>query len=119
MVEHREKEMLLKARDLRKNMTLEEKRLWHDFLKDYPVRFRRQEIFGHYVLDFYCSKAKLAIEIDGLQHYIPDSIEYDKIRTDYLKRNGITVIRFLNKDILDNFENTCKHIDNIIKSKIQ
>lgn len=118
MLEHREEIMLRRARELRKNMTPEEKHLWYDFLKDYPVRFRKQEIIGCYIVDFYCSSAKIAIEIDGAQHYLPESIVYDKERTEYLESNGINVIRLLNKDISKNFENTCKHIDNIIKEKM-
>lgn len=118
MIEIREEDMLLKARELRKNMTREEKRLWYDFLKDYPLRFRKQEIFGKYILDFYCSAAKLAVEIDGAQHYTPESMKYDKKRTEYLKRNGITVIRLLNKNVNDDFENTCRYIDKIVNTKI-
>lgn len=78
-----------KAKDLRKNMTPEEKHLWYDFLSEYPVRFRRQEILGEYIVDFYCREAKLIIEIDGAQHYIPTSAEYDKTRTEYFNNCGI------------------------------
>lgn len=106
------------AKELRKNMTPEEKHLWYDFLKNYPVQFNRQKIIGNYITDFYCKKANLVIEIDGAQHFEHDNSEYDKARTDYLNSVGIEVIRFLNKDINYNFNNTCKYIDNIIKKRI-
>lgn len=106
------------AKELRKNMTPEEKHLWYDFLKNYPVQFNRQKVIGNYITDFYCKKANLVIEIDGAQHFEHDNSEYDKARTDYLNSVGIEVIRFLNKDINYNFNNTCKYIDNIIKKRI-
>lgn len=57
------------ARYLRRNMTKEEKRLWYDFLKDYPIRFLRQKVIDTYIADFYCHKARFIIELDGSQHY--------------------------------------------------
>ena len=104
---------------LRKNMTPEEKHLWYDFLSSYPKRFRRQEILGEYIVDFYCREAKLIIEIDGAQHYLPDSIEYDKKRTEYFSKMGIEVLRFLNKDIKFDFNNVCAYIDKIIKQRVE
>ena len=106
------------AKELRKNMTPEEKHLLYDFLKNYPVQFNRQKVIGNYITDFYCKKANLVIEIDGAQHFEHDNSEYDKARTDYLNSVGIEVIRFLNKDINYNFNNTCKYIDNIIKKRM-
>ncbi|MBQ2899643.1 MAG: endonuclease domain-containing protein [Oscillospiraceae bacterium] len=106
------------ARELRKNMTPEEKRLWYEFLSPYPVRFRRQEILGEYIADFYCREAKIIIEIDGAQHYLPESIEYDKKRTEYFSDIGVEVIRFLNKDINCNFKNVCAYIDKIVKQRV-
>ena len=106
------------AKNLRKNMTPEERHLWYDFLKEYPVQFNRQRVIGNYIVDFYCRKAKLVIEIDGSQHYIPDGINYDKERTDYLNSLGIDVLRFVNKDIDQNFENVCAHIDMVVKRQM-
>lgn len=63
------KELVSIAKTLRKNMTNEENHLWYDFLKVYPIRFYRQKVLGKYIADFYCSKAKLVIELDGAQHY--------------------------------------------------
>ncbi|MBP1575533.1 MAG: endonuclease domain-containing protein [Oscillospiraceae bacterium] len=107
-----------KSRDLRRNMTPEEKHLWYDFLKTYPVQFNRQRVIGNYIVDFYCRKANLVIEIDGKQHYIPDGLSYDSERTDYLNSVGIEVVRFLNKDINGNFENVCAHIDLVVKRRL-
>ena len=106
------------AKELRKNMTPEEKHLWYDFLKKYPVQINRQKVIGNYIADFYCKKADLVIEIDGAQHFEHENSEYDKARTEYFNSIGIEVIRFLNKDINYNFNNTCQYIDNIIKKRI-
>ena len=57
------------ARKLRKDMTREERHLWYDFLREYPIRFLRQKVIGSYVVDFYCAAAKLVVELDGSQHY--------------------------------------------------
>ncbi|MGN0629630.1 MAG: endonuclease domain-containing protein [Oscillospiraceae bacterium] len=95
-MEHRNEEMLSRARALRKNMTGEERRLWFCFLKNYPVRFRRQEIIGGYIADFYCRAAKLVIELDGSQHYSDEGILKDRIRTGRIEERGITVMRIPN-----------------------
>ena len=58
------------SRALRKNATPQESRLWYQFLRTYPVRFNRQRIIGNYIVDFYCDKAKLIVELDGSQHYL-------------------------------------------------
>ena len=88
-------------------MTKEEKHLWYDFLCNYPVRFRRQEIIGNYVADFYCDKAKLVVELDGSQHYAQEGLRDDAVRTTYFRDLGIDVIRFSNLDIKRNFEGVC------------
>ena len=63
------KELNTAAKELRRNMTKEEKRLWYDFLKSYPIQFNRQKVIGNYIVDFYCKSANIVIEIDGAQHY--------------------------------------------------
>lgn len=100
-------------------MTFEEKTLWYRFLSKYPVRFRRQQIIGDYITDFYCDKAKLVIEIDGSQHFEPKASDYDRKRTEYFESLGIFVIRFLNKDIKLNFENVCSLIDKTVKQRTE
>ena len=57
------------ARTLRKHMTKEERHLWYDFLRKYPVRFLRQKVIDNYIVDFYCHDARIIIELDGSQHY--------------------------------------------------
>lgn len=106
------------ARKLRKNMTKEEKHLWYDFLKNYPVNFLRQKPIGNYIADFYCFKAKLVVELDGSQHYSDMGIEYDTARNNYMEQIGIKVIRISNLDIWNNFDGVCEYIDNIIKSRL-
>ena len=69
------------ARELRKNMTPWERKLWYDFLRAYPTRFRRQEVLGNYIADFYCPKAKLVVELDGGGHYEEKQQERDSKRT--------------------------------------
>lgn len=97
------RELTAVARELRKNMTKEERRLWYDFLRQYPVRFTRQKVLGKYVADFYCAEAKLVIELDGSQHYEPSSQAKDAERTAFLAGYDLTVIRIPNNEVLDNF----------------
>jgi len=106
------------AKSLRKNMTKEEARLWYQFLCRYPYRFRRQYIIGNYITDFYCHQAKLVVELDGSQHFDPGEIEYDRIRTDYLHSQGLTVLRFGNLDVMRRFRNVCEMIDMEVNRKI-
>lgn len=102
------------AKELRKNMTKEEKHLWYDFLKSLPVTVNRQKVIGNYIVDFYCASANLVIELDGSQHYEDDGKQSDIIRDEYLKNLGITVLRYSNYDLNNNFEGVCldiqKHI---------
>ena len=106
----RNQNLLQYARQLRKEMTKEERHLWYDFLKDYPVKIYRQKIVGNYILDFYCEKAKLAIELDGSQHYEDAGQDYDQKRTDYLNELGIEVFRVSNLDVHRNFRGVCEAI---------
>ena len=99
-----------RAQEMRKKGTKQENRLWYEFLREFRPRFTRQRIVGAYILDFYCGKAKIAVELDGLQHYQPDAIEYDEIRTKYLNELGIKVIRIPNVEIDNNFEEVCEKI---------
>ena len=105
------------AKDLRKNATKQEKHLWYDFLKNYPIRFQRQKTIGEYIVDFYCSKSKLVIEIDGGQHYDDSAIVYDERRTDYLEKQGLKVIRFTNYEIDNKFDDVCYMIDATVRKQ--
>ena len=109
------KEIVPLARSLRKDMTKEERRLWYDFLRTYPVKFSRQKVLGKYIADFYCARAKIIIELDGSQHYDEDGEKKDKERTEYLMRYGISVIRIPNNQVNCNFRGVCEYIDNTVK----
>ena len=103
-------ELLTHSRELRKNMTKEERRLWYDFLKPLPVVFKRQKIIGSYIVDFYCPGRKLVIELDGSQHYLDDGAEYDKIRDAALNSRGLQVLRYSNADVNTRFSGVCEDI---------
>ena len=82
------------ARALRKNMTPEERHLWYDFLRDYPVRILRQKVIDEYIADFYCHSARLVIELDGSQHYEDAGVAADQERDRYLTGQGLCILRF-------------------------
>ena len=99
-------------------MTKEERHLWYDFLRTYPVRFTRQKVLGKYIVDFYCATARLVIELDGSQHYDPEQIKKDTVRTAFLENYGLQVIRIPNNDIFRNFRGVCEYIDGIVKASL-
>ena len=107
-----------RARELRRNMTKEERKLWYEYLSSYPCRFRRQVTINRFILDFYCAAARLAIELDGSQHYEPQGIAYDTERTAFLEASGIFVLRFSNTDVMKNLRGVCEEIDLVAKSRI-
>ena len=94
------------ARNLRKNSTIHEKRLWN-LLKNrqfHNLKFKRQHPIGDYIIDFICKEIKLIIEIDGGQHNEPESINYDNERTEFLNSLGYKVLRFWNNEIYENID---------------
>ncbi len=109
------KQLVPLARALRKNMTKEERRLWYDFLRDYPVRFSRQKVLGRYIADFYSAEAKLIIELDGSQHYEDENIRKDALRTEFLEAYGLRIIRVANNEITENFDGVCDYIDAVVR----
>ena len=112
------KEIVPTAKMLRKNMTKEEKHLWYDFLRTYPIRFSRQKVLGNYIADFYCSEAKLIIELDGSEHYTEEGKEYDEKCTAFLEEYGLKVIRIPNTEIHNNFLGVCEYINLITKQSL-
>ena len=98
-------------------MTKEERHLWYDFLRFCRPKFRRQEIISNYILDFFSHEAKLAIELDGSQHCEPAIKEYDTKRTAHLESLGITLVRYSNLDVQNNFEGVCQHILMILQQQ--
>ena len=107
------------AKELRSHMTKEERILWFDCLKTYPIRIRRQVIKGYYIVDFCCEKAKIIIELDGSQHYTEEEKAKDLIRTKYLEGLGYKVLRFSNLDIHLNFAGVTESIDHEIKRRLR
>ena len=106
------------ARKLRKNMTKEERHLWYDFLRQYPVRFLRQKVNDNYIVDFYCHRARLIIELDGSQHYAPSGQIRDAVRTNVLEQRNLLVLRIPNNAINENFRGVCEYIDQITGERI-
>ncbi len=98
------------AQELRKNMTPQEHRLWFGFLKGLPVTVDRQKVIGPYIVDFYCAKAKLVIELDGSQHYGERGKLADAGRDACLRALGLTVLRYANSDVDRNFSGVCEEI---------
>ena len=103
------------AKQLRKNMTKEERRLWYDFLKGLPVMVHRQKVIGDYIVDFYIAEVKIVIELDGSQHYEPEGKRMDEARDTYLQSLGITVLRYSNADINLRFSSVCEDLWNRLK----
>ena len=107
-----------RSQTLRKNMTKEERHLWYDFLRSYPVRFLRQKVIDDYVVDFYCHDARLIIELDGSQHFEENGIKKDIERTKFLEQYGFTIIRVPNNEIKHNFRGVCEYIDLCVKQSL-
>ena len=112
------KKLVPLAKQLRKEITKEERHLRYDFLRSYPVRFSRQKVLGNYIADFYSAEAKLVIELDGSQHYEPSYAQKDDERTAFLKGYGLTVIHIPNNEIGRNFCSVCEHIDDAVKQSL-
>jgi len=102
-----------RAKDFRNNMTIAEKKLWIEFLKNHKYRFKAQKQIDNYIVDFYCSKHKLIIEIDGEIHNSYERLGYDEERTKVFESYCIRVIRFKNEDVINNFENVCNKINEV------
>ena len=101
------------AVEMRKNMTDEEKKVWYQILKGRVPKFHRQRIIGNYIVDFFCPKLKLIIEIDGYQHFYEENKEYDNKRTEYFEKLGLYVLRFENTEVNKDIENI-RHIINTV-----
>ena len=112
------KQLVPFAKQLRKEMTKEERHLWYDFLRSYPVRFSRQKVLGKYIVDFYSAEAKIVIELDGSQHYEDQNIKQDAERTSFLEGYGLTVIRIPNNEVNTNFRSVCEYIDTTVRQSL-
>ncbi len=98
------------------NATRQENHLWYDFLSKYPVKFRRQAMIDDFIADFYCSKAKLIIEVDGRQHETDQGMRKDELRTEKLETYGLQVIRIPNRCIDKDFYRVCDYIDQTVQN---
>ena len=112
------KQLIPFAKQLQKEMTKEERHLWYDFLRTYPVRFSRQKVLGKYIADFYSAEAKPVIELDGSQHFEEVNTEKDTERTIFLEGYGLTVIRIPNNEVMRNFGGVCEYIDTVVKQSL-
>jgi len=100
------------ARELRNNQTAAEQELWNRIRNKQlgGYRFLRQYAINRYIADFYCSKVKVVVEVDGRIHDSEDKKEYDKIREEIIKMHGIRIIRFTNDEIMNDLEDVLKRL---------
>ena len=99
-------------------MTPHERKLWYLFLRQYPIKIYKQRIIDHYIVDFYCAKARLVIEIDGSQHYTEQGQYADANRSFILEKYNLEVLRFSNREIDFEFDKVCEAIHQHIQSKL-
>jgi very-short-patch-repair endonuclease len=106
------KSQTLRRRVLRHTMPKPEIILWKELSRKqmHGVKFRRQYSVDQYVIDFYCPRLKLAIEVDGDSHFIGNAQEYDKERQSHIEALGIHFLRFTNTDICENIDGVCQTI---------
>ena len=107
-----------RARELRHEMTPQERKLWYAFLRNYPIKIYKQRVIEFFIVDFYCAEAKLVIELDGSQHGEAEAIEYDSERTAFLKNYGLTVLRIPNNEIRYHFQEVCAYIDSTVQQSL-
>lgn len=110
--------MLPVARELRRKMTPQEKKLWYVFLRKYPVKFYKQRIIESFIVDFYCADARLVIELDGSQHYTEQGKAYDEERSQILNLYDLEVLRFTNLELDQQFDAVCEVIDREVKARM-
>ena len=115
---HKNNQMLPRAKELRRNMTPQERKLWYLFLRKYPVKIYKQRIIESFVVDFYCASAKLVIELDGSQHYEAQGLAYDRERDVILSGFGLKVLRFSNAQIDREFSSVCTVIDQTVQEQL-
>ncbi|MFN6535072.1 MAG: endonuclease domain-containing protein [Nostoc sp. EkiNYC01] len=106
-----------RAKELRKNMTPAEKKLWCEYLSDFQFRVLRQRPINHFIVDFYCPTLQVVIEIDGDSHFTDEGQDYDIERTRILEGYGLKIIRFTNSQVLNQFDSVCEQIQGLIPSK--
>jgi very-short-patch-repair endonuclease len=105
------------SRLLRRDQTPAERKLWYEFLRDLPAKFTRQKPLGAYIADFYCSRFKLIVEIDGDSHFTAGGAGHDASRTAALQAHGLHIVRFTNAEVMQQFEAVCQHIERALAEK--
>ena len=104
-----------RARYLRRNQTAAEIKLWHALRnRAQKVKFRRQHPIGEFIVDFYSDQVRLCIEVDGPTHFTASQIEFDILRTTFLKEKGCTILRFTNTEIQDQLDRVLEEINQTI-----
>lgn len=103
----------------KKRVSPEAKRLWDDFLKSYPIRFAPQKVVENFYADFYCREAKIVIELDKSQGYVPDGTIEENIRSENIQELDLLVICLSYKLINENFNGVCLYIDRITKERVK
>ena len=106
---------MARAKELRRNMTREERHLWYDCLLKFPVHWYRQKPMGKYIVDFYCPKLHLVVELDGSQHYMDHGMAYDANRTKELSAYGVKVLRIPNNELMNNFDGVCRYLYGLLE----
>ena len=106
-----------RAETMRKNMPYAERRLWISFLREYPIPFVAQKVIGDYIVDFYCKRARLSIELDGDSHCTESQARYDRTRTMFLEMLEIKELRFANTDVYENLEGVCEAIHDEVEKR--
>lgn len=114
------KEHKYRARELRKELTPAERVVWHRVRRKQllGVQFYRQKPIGQYIADFYCPKAQLVVEVDGGQHWEPDRAEADQIRDAVFGQLGLKVLRFSNRDVMQQTEAVLEQIHRAVMERI-
>ena len=115
---HYRNDLVLRARELRREQTDQEKRLWYGWLRRMPFRFQRQKPVGAYIVDFYCHRAKLVVEIDGWRHFTGEGLEYDAKRTAFLEAQGLRVLRYRGQAVDNCIEGVAAEIEAVAKARI-
>ncbi|NEQ39942.1 MAG: endonuclease domain-containing protein [Okeania sp. SIO3I5] len=107
-------ELVERAKEMRKNPTPAERKLWQEYLREFPLKMWRQKPIDNFIVDFYCPKLKLAIEVDGESHFTEEGIAYDRHRTQILEGYDLQVIRFTNDEVMKCFDGVCERIAGFI-----
>ena len=109
--------LLDRAKELRRELTPQERHLWYDFLRHYPVKVYKQRIIDSFIADFYCASARLVIEVHGSQHFTPEGLLRDAARTEIIEQYNLLVVRYTNHEIDTQFEFVCNHIMHLIETR--